>query len=68
MQSNKGTNNTMATQTTTNETGAGTPEQAKARRNAEYLARIDRAAKNLDEGRGVTMTFKEWEEKFGNDG
>ncbi|GHV50253.1 hypothetical protein FACS1894216_02100 [Synergistales bacterium] len=41
-------------------------DDAKARRNAEYLAKIDKAIKDLEEGRGITMTFKEWEEKYGN--
>jgi hypothetical protein len=59
--SNKGAN-TMAAQTTTHETNAGTPEQAKARRNAEYLAKIDRGVKELDDGKGISMSFAEWEE------
>jgi hypothetical protein len=52
----------MITQTAANETEKETPEAAKARRNAEYMAKIDRGTKELDEGKGVTMTFAEWEE------
>jgi hypothetical protein len=52
----------MTTQTITHETNAETLEAAKARRNAEYLAKIDRGMKELDEGKGVRMTFAEWEE------
>jgi hypothetical protein len=44
------------------EIGTETPEEAKARRNAEYLAKIDRGMKELDEGKGISMTFAEWEE------
>ncbi len=33
----------------------------KAVRNAEYLAKIDRAYKNLEEGKGKTFTDEEWE-------
>ena len=35
---------------------------AKAARNAEYLARLKQAEKNLKEGKGVYMTDKELEE------
>jgi hypothetical protein len=44
-----------------------TPEEAKARRNAEYLAKLERAVKEIDEGKGVTMTFEEWEKTFCNE-
>ncbi|GHS85538.1 hypothetical protein AGMMS49957_01780 [Synergistales bacterium] len=36
----------------------------KTQRNAEYIAKIDKSIKDLEEGRGITMTFKEWEKKF----
>ena len=35
---------------------------AKAARNAEYLARLNQAMKNLEEGKGVYLTDKELEE------
>jgi hypothetical protein len=38
-----------------------TPEEAKARRNAEYLAKIEQAAKDLDEGKGITVTLENLE-------
>jgi hypothetical protein len=47
--------------TTLLETKPETAEEAKARRNAEYLARIDEAIKDLDEGRGITVTIEELE-------
>ncbi|HCB93284.1 MAG TPA: hypothetical protein DEP57_05665 [Selenomonas sp.] len=37
---------------------------AKSARNAAYLARIDRATKNLDEGRGKFFTDEELEALF----
>jgi hypothetical protein len=51
----------MITQTTTNETEKETPEAAKARRNAEYMAKIDKAIKDLDEGKGIKVTMRELE-------
>ena len=38
-----------------------TDEEAKARRNAEYLAKLERGVRELEEGKGITMTFEEWE-------
>jgi hypothetical protein len=52
---------TMITQPTAIEPEKETPEQSKARRNAEYLAKIDRAIRDLDEGRGITVTMEELE-------
>jgi hypothetical protein len=52
---------TMTTALLGRETRIETPEEAKARRNAEYLARIDKAIKDLDEGKGVTVTIEELE-------
>ena len=43
-----------------------TPEEAKARRNAEYLAKLERSFQQSDRGEVISMTFEEWEEKFGN--
>jgi hypothetical protein len=51
----------MPTATLERETRIETPEEAKARRNAEYLARIDKAVKDLDEGKGVAVTIEELE-------
>ncbi|GHS96821.1 hypothetical protein AGMMS50276_15850 [Synergistales bacterium] len=34
---------------------------AKARRNAEYMAMIDRSIKDLEEGRGIVKTMEELE-------
>ena len=42
-------------------------EMAKAHRNAEYLAKIDRSLSELEEGKGITMTFEEWEKTFCNE-
>jgi len=36
-------------------------EMARARRNAEYLARLDRAMRDIDEGRGIVKTMDELE-------
>jgi hypothetical protein len=52
---------TMTTVTLERETKSETPEEAKARRNAKYLARIDEAIKDLDEGKGITVTIEELE-------
>ncbi|GHS85536.1 hypothetical protein AGMMS49957_01770 [Synergistales bacterium] len=38
----------------------------KALRNAEYLAKLERSFQQAERGEVVTMTFKEWEEKFCN--
>jgi hypothetical protein len=35
------------------------PERAKNRRNAEYLAKIDKTIKDLDEGKGIAVTIDE---------
>jgi hypothetical protein len=51
----------MTTTTLKREINTETPEEAKARRNAEYLAKIDKAIKDLDEGRGITVTIEELE-------
>jgi hypothetical protein len=48
----------------TRRTAAG--DSDKARKNAEYLAKLDAARKDIADGKGITMTFEEWEEKFGN--
>jgi hypothetical protein len=57
----------MTTQTITHETGAEASEAAKAQRNAEYEAKIDRALDEIASGKGITMTFEEWEKKFCNE-
>jgi antitoxin YefM len=36
-------------------------DMAKARRNAEYMAMIDRSMKDLEEGRGIVKTMEELE-------
>jgi hypothetical protein len=51
----------MTTTTLEHKIKPETPEEAKARRNAEYLAKIDKAIKDLDEGKGITMTIEELE-------
>jgi hypothetical protein len=51
----------MTTVTLERETKNETPEEAKAHRNAKYLARIDEAIKDLDEGKGITVTIEELE-------
>jgi hypothetical protein len=43
-----------------------TPEEAKARRNAEYTAKLERSFQQSDRGEVISMTFEEWEKKFGN--
>ena len=53
--------------TTVEEKKTETPEEAKARRNAEYMAKLDRGIRELNEGKGVTMTFEEWEKRFCNE-
>jgi hypothetical protein len=47
----------MTTQTTTTET----PEETKARHNAEYEAKLDLSFQQLERGEVVTMTFEEWD-------
>jgi hypothetical protein len=55
----------MITQpTTTQETNTETPEAGKARRNAEYMAKLDKAFREIEAGEGITMTFEEWEKRF----
>jgi hypothetical protein len=53
---------TMITHPTAIEPEKETPEQSKARRNAEYLAKLDRSFKQAREDKVVSMTFAEWEE------
>jgi hypothetical protein len=48
----------MITQTTTNETEKETPEAAKARRNAEYMAKLDKSFKELQEGKVFITTIE----------
>ena len=43
-----------------------TPGEAKAIHNAEYMAKLERSFLQSDQGEVISMTFKEWEEKFGN--
>jgi hypothetical protein len=51
----------MPTATLERKTKIETPEEAKARRNAEYLAMLDESFAQLERGECVTMTFAEWE-------
>jgi hypothetical protein len=39
-----------------------TPEEAKARRNEEYLAKLELSLQQHERGEVVSMTFAEWEE------
>ena len=55
------------TTTTLEENKIETPEEAKARRNAEYMAKLERSFLQSDRGEVVTMTIKEWEERFCNE-
>ena len=57
----------MMTTTTLEKDKIETPEEAKARRNAEYMAKLERSFRELDEGKGITMTFEEWERRFCNE-
>ncbi|GHV56372.1 hypothetical protein FACS1894216_20200 [Synergistales bacterium] len=41
-------------------------DDAKARRNAEYLAMLDESFRQHENGEVVTMTFTEWEEWLDN--
>ena len=50
-----------------NETKIETAEEAKARSNAEYLAKLERSFLQSDRGEVITMTFEEWEKKFCNE-
>ena len=50
--------------TTLEENKIEASEEAKAKRNAEYLAKLDRGIRELEEGKGITMTFEEWERRF----
>jgi len=43
-----------------------TPEEAKARRNAEYLAKLDESFRQSERGEVVSMTFAEWEKWIKN--
>ena len=43
-----------------------TPEEAKARRNAEYMEKIDLSLQQHEKGEVVSMTFAEWEEWIKN--
>ena len=55
------------TATTLEERKTETPEEAKARRNAEYMAMLDESFRQSRRGEVVTMTFEEWEERFCNE-
>ena len=52
--------------TTENSALYETPEEAKARRNAEYLAKLDLSIQQIERGEVVSMTFAEWEEWIKN--
>ena len=54
------------TPTTLEEKKLETPEEAKARRNAEYMAKIDLSLQQHEKGEVVSMTFAEWEEWIDN--
>jgi hypothetical protein len=54
----------MTTSTLDKETE--TPEVAKARRNAAHLAKLEKSFQQSERGEVISMTFEEWEEKFGN--
>jgi hypothetical protein len=43
-----------------------TLEEAKARRNTEYLEMLDESFAQLERGECITMTFAEWEEWIKN--
>ncbi|MDR1741255.1 MAG: hypothetical protein LBR38_05340 [Synergistaceae bacterium] len=40
---------------------AEAPVSLKALRNAEYIAKVEKAVRDLDDGRGVTVTMEELE-------
>jgi hypothetical protein len=42
-------------------TGDDYKELEKARRNAEYLKRIDKAIRDIDEGKGIAVTMEQLE-------
>jgi hypothetical protein len=46
------------TQTITNKTDTETPETAKARRNAEYLAKLDKSFRELEKGHIFVTTIE----------
>jgi broad specificity phosphatase PhoE len=50
----------MTTQAITKETA----EEAKARKNAEYEAKLDKSFRELERGEVVSMTFEEWGKKI----
>jgi hypothetical protein len=56
----------MTTATVERETEIEMPEEAKARRNAEYLAMLDESFAQSDRGEVISMTFAEWEEWIKN--
>ncbi|MDR3231631.1 MAG: hypothetical protein LBT65_09320 [Synergistaceae bacterium] len=43
-----------------------TAEEAKARRNAEYMAMLEESVRQHERGEVVSMTFAEWEEWIKN--
>ena len=45
-------------QTTTIEQKIETPEEAKARRNAEYMAKLERSFRQLEEGKVFVTTIE----------
>ena len=49
------------------ETKIETAEEAKVRRNTEYLAMLDESIRQSERGEVVTMTFKKWKERFYNE-
>ena len=57
----------MTTTTLKHEIYAEALQEAKARRNAEYLAKIDKAFCEVETGRSEVMAFEEWEKMFCND-
>jgi hypothetical protein len=56
----------MTTVTLERETKTEPPEEAKVRRNAEYMAMLERSFQQSKRGEVISMTFAEWEEKFVN--
>ncbi|GHS95745.1 hypothetical protein AGMMS50276_12520 [Synergistales bacterium] len=46
------------TPTTLDESKTETPEEAKARRNAEYLAMLDKSFRELEEGKVFVTTIE----------
>ena len=39
----------------------------RERRNTEYMAKLERGFREIEEGKGITMTFEEWEKRFCNE-